>query len=84
VNEFSSAKGLSYLYYFLIGVLSLDILQSKSITSSPLYQKDFLLTEVSVQYLSNERYNYGAIDDRTFIVVEWNNRFKEEPISGKE
>jgi hypothetical protein len=25
----------------------------------------------------------NAIDDRTFIVVEWNNRFKEEPISGK-
>jgi hypothetical protein len=24
-----------------------------------------------------------AIDDRTFIVVEWNSRFKEEPISGK-
>jgi D-alanyl-lipoteichoic acid acyltransferase DltB (MBOAT superfamily) len=36
------------------------------------------------QYLENERYNYELILlVLAFVLVEWNNRFKIEPISGK-
>ena len=36
------------------------------------------------QYLENERYNYELILlVLTFVLVEWNSRYKIEPISGK-
>jgi alginate O-acetyltransferase complex protein AlgI len=36
------------------------------------------------QYLSNERYNYELLIMVTlFVLVEWNNRTKIEPLSGR-
>ena len=40
--------------------------------------------EFTSQYLVNERYNYELLlMIGLFVLVEWNNRTKVEPISGK-
>jgi alginate O-acetyltransferase complex protein AlgI len=40
--------------------------------------------EFTSQYLDNERYNYELLlMVGLFVLVEWNNRTKMEPISGK-
>jgi hypothetical protein len=48
------------------------------------HQKNFTDGSFSSQYLSNERYNYELLLMIILFVVEWNNRFKEEPLSGKQ
>jgi hypothetical protein len=59
--------------------------RAPTITDAVLYLKRIVTNgEFLSQYLKNERYNYELlIMIFLFVVVEWSNRFKEEPISGK-
>ncbi|WPR71599.1 MBOAT family O-acyltransferase [Flavobacterium sp. NG2] len=70
---------------FLLSCVAWVFFRAKSITDAFLYLKGVVTNGDFVsQYLSNERYNYEIVLLLFFFVwVEWNNRFKEEPISGK-
>jgi alginate O-acetyltransferase complex protein AlgI len=59
--------------------------RAKTITDAVLYIKNiFSSGNFTSQYLNNERYNYELIIMVVlFVIVEWNNRTKVEPISGK-
>jgi D-alanyl-lipoteichoic acid acyltransferase DltB (MBOAT superfamily) len=84
--NFASAKEVFHIFItFLLACLAWIFFRAKSITEAVLYIKRiFTDGSFSSQYLSNERYNYELLLMIVlFIVVEWNNRFKEEPISGK-
>jgi alginate O-acetyltransferase complex protein AlgI len=82
----TSAKEVFHIFCtFLLTCISWIFFRSKSITESVLYIKRiFTDGSFSLQYLSNERYNYELmLMVALFVIVEWNYRFKEEPISGK-
>ncbi|MEZ7503839.1 MBOAT family protein [Flavobacterium sp. Arc2] len=84
--NFASAKEILHIFYtFVLACLAWIFFRAKSITDAFLYIKRiFTDGSFSSQYLSNERYNYELLlMIILFIVVEWNNRFKEEPLSGK-
>ena len=70
---------------FSLSCIAWVFFRSKSITDALLYLKGVVTNGDFVsQYLSNERYNYELLlMILLFVWVEWNNRFKEEPISGK-
>jgi D-alanyl-lipoteichoic acid acyltransferase DltB (MBOAT superfamily) len=70
---------------FLLSCLAWVFFRAPTITDAVLYLKRIVTNgEFLSQYLKNERYNYELlIMIFLFVVVEWNNRFKEEPISGK-
>ena len=70
---------------FSLSCIAWVFFRAKSITDALLYLKGVVTNGDFVsQYLSNERYNYELLlMILLFIWVEWNNRFKEEPISGK-
>jgi hypothetical protein len=59
--------------------------RAKTITDAWLYLKRIAVNrEFTPQYLPNERYNYELLlMIGLFVLVEWNNRIKVEPISGK-
>ena len=59
--------------------------RAKSITDAVLYLKQLVYNgDFSSQYLSNERYNYEILLlIGVFVVVEWNNRNRVEPLSGR-
>jgi D-alanyl-lipoteichoic acid acyltransferase DltB (MBOAT superfamily) len=70
---------------FLLSCLAWVFFRAPTITDAVLYLKRIVTNgEFLSQYLKNERYNYELlIMIFLFVVVEWNNRLKEEPISGK-
>ncbi|WP_220759972.1 MBOAT family protein [Flavobacterium sp. UMI-01] len=70
---------------FLLTCVAWVFFRANTITDAYLYLKRMLSSGGFVsQYLSNERYNYELVILILFFVgVEWYNRFKEEPISGK-
>jgi hypothetical protein len=69
--NFASAKEILHIFlHFFIGLFGLIFFRAKSITDAVLYIKRILQTEVSAQYLSNERYNYELLNDRVLL---WSN-----------
>ncbi|MDN3671945.1 MBOAT family O-acyltransferase [Flavobacterium branchiarum] len=76
---------MSILYTFLLTCVAWVFFRAKSISDAVLYLKR-IITDGSfkAQYLSNERYNYELLVlIGIFVLVEWNNRNKIEPLSGK-
>lgn len=81
-------KGLqtivNILITFLLSTIAWVFFRAKSITDAVLYLKQLVYNgDFSSQYLSNERYNYEILLlIGVFVVVEWNNRNRVEPLSG--
>ena len=81
-------KGLktigNILITFLLSTIAWVFFRAKSITDAVLYLKQLVYNgDFSSQYLSNERYNYEILLlIGVFVVVEWNNRDRVEPLSG--
>ena len=73
------------LLTFTLSCVAWVFFRAKTIADAILYLKQIVVNgQFSSQYLANERYNYELIIlVLLFVFVEWNNRFKEEPISGK-
>jgi alginate O-acetyltransferase complex protein AlgI len=73
------------LYTFSLTCMAWVFFRAKTITDACLYLKRIVINrEFSSQYLVNERYNYELLlMVGLFVLVEWNNRTKVEPISGK-
>lgn len=82
-------KGLktigNILITFLLSTIAWVFFRAKSITDAVLYLKQLVDNgDFSSQYLSNERYNYEILLlIGAFVVVEWNNRNRVEPLSGR-
>lgn len=82
-------KGLqtvvNILITFLLSTIAWVFFRAKSITDAVLYLKQLVYNgDFSSQYLSNERYNYEILLlIGAFVVVEWNNRTRVEPLSGR-
>ncbi|MBW4360378.1 MBOAT family O-acyltransferase [Flavobacterium taihuense] len=72
-------------YTFSLTCVAWVFFRAKTITDAFLYLKRIVVNrEFTSQYLVNERYNYELLlMVGVFVLVEWNNRTKEEPISGK-
>ena len=70
---------------FCLSTIAWVFFRAKTITDAFLYlQKLFTNGDFTSQYLKNERYNYELLlMVILFVFVEWNNRDKVEPISGK-
>jgi alginate O-acetyltransferase complex protein AlgI len=70
---------------FLLTCIAWVFFRAKTITDAVLYLKTIITNgNFSSQYLDNERYNYELLPMiALFVLVEWNNRTKVEPISGK-
>jgi alginate O-acetyltransferase complex protein AlgI len=84
--NFGSAKVLlSILYTFVLTCIAWVFFRAETITDAVLYLKRmFFNGDFTSQYLANERYNYELLlIVGLFVMVEWNNRTKMEPISGK-
>ena len=84
--DFESVRTiLNILMTFAITTLAWIFFRAKTIHEAFDYIKRmFSNLHFSSQYLSIERYNYELIIlVLTFVIVEWNNRTKIEPISGK-
>jgi len=84
--NFNSVKTMiSILWTFLITCVAWIFFRAKTITDAILYLKRiFTNKDFGFQYLDNERYNYELIlMIGLFVLIEWNNRTKIEPISGK-
>jgi hypothetical protein len=84
--DFDSAKVvLSIFYTFLLTCIAWVFFRARTITDAVLYLKRIITNrEFNFQYLGNERYSYellGMIG--LFVLVEWFNRNKIEPLSGK-
>ena len=73
------------IYTFSLTCIAWVFFRAKTITDAFMYLKRIVLNrEFASQYLVNERYNYELLlMVGVFVLVEWNNRTKEEPISGK-
>lgn len=76
---------ISILYTFSLTCVAWVFFRAKTITDAILYLKRIFITrDLGFQYLDNDRYNYELIlMIGLFVLVEWNNRFKIEPLSGK-
>ena len=73
------------LITFTITCLAWIFFRAKTISDAILYIK-LMVTDrhFAPQYLSIERYNYEIlIMILLFVIIEWNNRYKIEPLSGK-
>ncbi|MEO6176129.1 MAG: MBOAT family O-acyltransferase [Flavobacterium circumlabens] len=84
--NFDSVKVvLSILYTFFLTCIAWVFFRAKSITDAVLYLKRIITNrDFSFQYLDNERYSYELLlMIGLFVLVEWNNRNKIEPLSGK-
>lgn len=75
----------SILTTFLLTCVAWVFFRARTITDAVLYLKRiFTENKFASQYLENDRYNYELLlMIGLFVLVEWNNRTKEEPISGK-
>lgn len=73
------------LITFTITCLAWIFFRAKTITDAILYIKRMVTDRhFAPQYLSIERYNYEIlIMILLFVMIEWNNRYKIEPLSGK-
>ncbi|MDR7372316.1 MBOAT family O-acyltransferase [Flavobacterium aquidurense] len=73
------------LMTFCLSTIAWVFFRAKTITDACLYLKRIVVNgEFASQYLDNERYNYELLlMIGLFVLVEWNNRTKVEPISGK-
>lgn len=76
---------LNIVLTFLLSCVAWVFFRAKTITDAVLYLKRiFVNGAFASQYLSNERYNYELLlMVGLFVLVEWNNRTKIEPISGR-
>ncbi|MFK6999900.1 MBOAT family O-acyltransferase [Flavobacterium oreochromis] len=76
---------INMIITFALSTLAWIFFRAKSITDAYKYiYKLFTNGDLSVQYLDNERYSYELIPlISCFIIFEWFNRNKIEPISGK-
>ena len=84
--DFGSVKTLFNIFItFLITCFAWIFFRAKTIHDAFAYiHRMFEDLNFSKQYFSIERYNYDLLPlVLVFIVVEWNNRTKIEPISGK-
>ncbi|MCD0471096.1 MBOAT family protein [Flavobacterium sp. JAS] len=84
--NFDSIKvGLSILYTFSLTCIAWVFFRAKTITDAVLYLKRIATNrDFSFQYLDNERYSYELLLlIGLFVLVEWNNRTRVEPLSGK-
>jgi hypothetical protein len=70
---------------FLLSCLAWIFFRASSIHQALRYiQRIFTDQQFTFQFLKNERYNYELLFlIVAFVAVEWNNRTKVEPISGK-
>jgi alginate O-acetyltransferase complex protein AlgI len=70
---------------FCLSTIAWVFFRAKTITDACLYLKRIAVNrEFTSQYLLNERYNYELVlMVGLFVLIEWNNRTKVEPISGK-
>ncbi|KQW97715.1 MBOAT family protein [Flavobacterium sp. Root420] len=75
----------SILYTFLLTCVAWVFFRAKTITDAVLYLKRIITNrEFNFQYLDNERYSYEVlVMILLFVLVEWFNRNKIEPLSGK-
>ena len=84
--NFDSVKViLSILYTFSLTCIAWVFFRARTITDAVLYLKRiFTSKDFSFQYLDNERYSYEVVlMIILFVLVEWYNRNKTEPFSGK-
>ena len=84
--NFDSVKViLSILYTFSLTCIAWIFFRARTITDAILYLKRiFTSKDFSFQFLENDRYTYEALlIIGLFVVVEWNNRNKIEPLSGR-
>ena len=70
---------------FVLSCVAWVFFRAKTVTDAILYLKGALINgNFKSQYLDNERYNYEIVLLLVvFIAVEWQNKTKVEPISGK-
>ncbi|KAF2513566.1 MBOAT family O-acyltransferase [Flavobacterium foetidum] len=75
----------SILFTFLLTCIAWVFFRARTISDAFLYLRRIVTDwNFSLQYLDNERYNYEIIVMvGIFVLVEWFNRTKVEPISGK-
>lgn len=84
--DFDSVKVFfSILYTFALTCIAWVFFRAKTITDAVLYLKRIITSrDFSFQYLDNERYSYELLlMIALFVLIEWNNRSKVEPLSGK-
>jgi alginate O-acetyltransferase complex protein AlgI len=84
--NFGSAKIImSILYTFLLTCAAWVFFRARTITDAVEYLKRMATNmNFNFEYLDNERYNYELLlMIGIFVLVEWNNRTKVEPLSGK-
>lgn len=84
--NFDSVKVfLSIIYTFSLTCIAWVFFRAKTITDAVLYLKRIITSkDFSFQYLDNERYSYELLlMIGIFVLIEWNNRSKVEPLSGK-
>jgi len=76
---------MSIIYTFSLTCIAWVFFRAKTIADAVLYLKRMILSrDFSFQYLDNERYNYELLLILgIFVLIEWNNRTKVEPLSGK-
>jgi alginate O-acetyltransferase complex protein AlgI len=84
--NFDSVKViLSILYTFSLTCIAWVFFRANTITDALLYLKTIVYNgEFKIQFLANDRSNYELIPIIVlFVLIEWNNRNKIEPLSGK-
>ncbi len=76
---------ISILMTFCLSTIAWVFFRAKTITDACLYLKRIVVNgEFDRQFLANDRSNYELIVMiGLFVLVEWNNRNKTEPLSGK-
>ncbi|KFF18248.1 MBOAT family O-acyltransferase [Flavobacterium hydatis] len=76
---------MSILYTFLLTCVAWVFFRARTITDAVEYLKRIVSNgEFKIQFLANDRSNYELIVMISlFVLIEWNNRNKIEPISGK-
>jgi alginate O-acetyltransferase complex protein AlgI len=84
-RNFDSVKViLSILSTFMLTCIAWVFFRARSLSEAFLYLKRIMTNQdFSFQFLDNERYNYEIIAlIGLFVLVEWYNRTKAEPLSG--
>ncbi|MBF4465644.1 MBOAT family protein [Flavobacterium sp. LC2016-12] len=84
--NFDSIKVIAnILSTFIITCIAWVFFRAKTITDAFLYLKQIITKkDFGFQYLEPDRYNYELILlIGVFVLIEWNNRHKAEPLSGK-
>lgn len=84
--DFDSAKVIMSIFYtFFLTCVAWVFFRAKTITDAVLYLKRIITNhDFGFQYLGNERYSYELLlIIAVFVLIEWNNRNKIEPLSGK-